>query len=112
MLDYIGTPQGKAVITMFCITIVFGTIFWYPMTKVNLRDKVVNFYWAGFWAFLAIITATSGAQATLMLAGVETKAFADMLLYALTFTFVLFVMFAWAHLVVYGAGKLKKVIKT
>lgn len=106
MIEHILTPQNLSVGVMFVITIIFGTIFWWPATRFPRKNKLVNFYWVGFWAFLASIAAMSGAQATLMLAGQNVDSTANALLNALTITFVIFVVFAWFRLVLLGAGKL------
>ena len=106
MFEQILTPQVMSVSVMFVITIVFGTVFWWPVTRFPRKDGLLNFYWVGFWAFLAMITAMSGAQATLKLAGQNVDTTANALLNALTITFVVFVVFAWFRLVLLGAGKM------
>ncbi|WP_026147668.1 hypothetical protein [Robiginitomaculum antarcticum] len=106
MIEQLFHPQVLAPGIMFLITIVFGAIFWWPAMRFPRKNKLVNFYWVGFWAFLAAIAAMSGAQATLMLAGVNVDSTANALLNALTLTFVIFVVFAWFRLALLGAGKL------
>jgi len=106
MIEQLLTPQNMSVGVMFAITILFGTVFWWPVTRFPRKDGLLNFYWVGFWAFLGMITAMSGAQATLMLAGHDVDSTANALLNALTITFVIFVVFAWFRLVLMGAGKM------
>ncbi len=106
MFEQILTPQVMSVSVMFVITVVFGMVFWWPVTRFPRKDGLFNFYWVGFWAFLAMITAMSGAQATLKLAGQNVDTTANALLNALTITFVVFVVFAWFRLVLLGAGKM------
>ncbi len=100
------TPQLTASLIMFAITIIVASAFCWPMTRFPRKSKLVNFYWAGFWSFLAIISAVAGAQSTLLILGQDVSRFASAILGALVITFVLFVVFAWARLVLKGAQHL------
>ncbi len=83
---------------MFAITVFFVTIFFVPATIFQRTNKLVNFYWVGFWLFLGLITSIAGAQNTLMLLGYDSDALAESLLFAATVCFVFFVVFAWFRL--------------
>lgn len=100
------SPQLIAALIMFSITIVIAAAFCWPMTRFPRKNKLTNFYWAGFWSFLAMITAVAGAQSTLIIMGRDVSRFGTAILGALTITFVLFVVFAWARLVLKGAHHL------
>jgi len=62
------------------------------------KNKIVNFYWAGFWAFLMMISAVAGAMNTLMLLDIPAEQTATIYLSILTMCFVIFVMFGWFRL--------------
>ena len=83
---------------MFFITIGFTSLFFVPVTKFQRKDELVNFYWIGFWLFLALISAIAGAANTLLLLKYDSMAFTDAVLMGVTASFVFFVMFAWARL--------------
>ena len=100
------SPHIIAGLVMFALTVIFASIFCWPMTRFPRKNAVENFYWAGFWAFLAMITAVAGAQSTLMILGQDVTRFGGAILGALTITFVMFVVFAWARLVLKGAHSL------
>lgn len=100
------TPQLMAAFVMFIITVAAASMFWWPMTRFPRKSPLVNFYWAGFWTFLAMIAALSGAQATLTIMGQDVSRFSAAVLGALTLTFVIFVMFAWARLALKGVQTL------
>jgi len=84
---------------MFFITIGFTSLFFVPVTKFQREDDLVNFYWIGFWSFLALISSVAGAANTLLLLKYNTMAFSDAALMGITASFMFFVMFAWARLI-------------
>lgn len=96
------SPQLMAALIMFFITVLVTSAFWWPMTRFPRKNALINFYWAGFWTFLALITALAGAQSTLTIMGQDVSHFSAAILGALTLTFVIFVMFAWARLALKG----------
>jgi len=83
---------------MFSITVFVVTLFFVPPTIFKRSNKLINFYWMGFWLFLASITSIAGAQNTLMLLDYNADAFANAALYSVTTCFVFFVCFAWFRL--------------
>lgn len=100
------SPQIMAALTMFMITAAAASAFIWPIVKFPNKDRVINFYWSGFWIFLAMITAFAGAQSTLTLLGQDVTHFSAAVLFAMTLTFVIFVIFGWARLVIKGAQHL------
>ncbi|MEM9601183.1 MAG: hypothetical protein AAF926_09180 [Pseudomonadota bacterium] len=82
---------------MFSITVSFVSLCFLPAT-FERRSKLVNFYWVGFWLFLGLIAAISGATQTVLLAGMDADFLALRLQTAATLCFVIFVMFAWLRL--------------
>ncbi len=87
-----------APVIMFLITVVFASLFFIPMVYWPRKNKLVNFYWAGVWVFLAIITGLSGGNNTLLLAGLDTMLIGQSMLAGVIAAFVLFVMFGWFRL--------------
>lgn len=83
---------------MFFITIGFAALFFFPTTKFPQKNKLVNFYWSGFWIYLAMIASFAGAANTLMILKFDTMEFADAVLAGVSASFVFFVMFAWVRL--------------
>ena len=105
--DTMSGPLIAAII-MFAITVAVTSAFLFPAFKFSQRCKVVNFYWVGFWAFLCWITALSGAQAILIILGLNVQRFAGATLTGISAAFVVFVMFAWARLTLRGVTTLAK----
>jgi len=83
---------------MFIITVIVTSLFFMPVTRFPMKNKLVNFYWCGFWVFLSIITAISGGGNTLMLARIDAYSLSTGMLTGVMVSFVLFVMFAWFRL--------------
>lgn len=92
------TGQLIAMMIMFMITVGFASLLFLPVTCFSRKSKVLNFYWCGFWIFLAVITGTAGASSSLMLLGMENQAFSDSVLTGIILLFVLFVVVGWFHL--------------
>ena len=96
---------------MFAITVGVATLFPVPITKFPAKNELINFYWAGFWVFLVIITSIAGGVNTLMIMDFNTHAFANALLAATIVCFVCFVTFGWFRLTILalmtGAKKIK-----
>ncbi len=95
---------------MFTVTFVVATLMFLPMTCFDFKKKsaLVNFYWCGFWIFLASIAALAGGKNTLMLAGLNADEFANATLMGTNAAFVFFVVFAWFRLA--GAAATRLVI--
>ncbi|NNC37803.1 MAG: hypothetical protein HKO02_10135 [Hyphomonadaceae bacterium] len=91
---------------MFTVTVLATAAFWFPAIKFSQRCKVVSFYWVGFWAFMCWIAALSGAQAILIILGLDVQRFAGAVLTGISASFVIFVMFAWARLTLRGVNSL------
>lgn len=83
---------------MFGITITVTSVLCMPIFAFPLKNKIVNFYWAGFWAFLMMISAVAGAMNTLMLLNIPAEQTATIYLSVLTMCFVIFVVFGWFRL--------------
>ncbi len=96
-----GQYIGAAI--LFFTTVGFTALLCLPAVKFRQKNQLVRFYWTGFWAFLAILMALSGAQTVLSILGQDVDRFASALLYGVTAAFVVFVMFAWARLALKGA---------
>lgn len=82
---------------MFAITVGFVSLCFLPAT-FERQSKLINFYWVGFWLFLGLIAAISGATQTVLLAGVDASFLSARLQTAASLCFVIFVMFAWVRL--------------
>ncbi len=96
---------------MFFITAGVAALFWLPAIKIVQRCTLVNFYWMGFWGFLGGIAALSGAQSVLVILGQDIERVANALLMGLSAAFVVFVMFGWGRLSLYGATRVLQKIK-
>lgn len=83
---------------MFLITVGVVSLFIVPVTAFPMKNKLVNFYWAGFWLFLALIAAISGGSNTLMLLRVDAMDTSMNMLAGILASFVLFVVFGWFRL--------------
>jgi len=100
---------------MFGITAGITSVLCMPILALRLKNRVVNFYWAGFWVFLMMISAISGSMNTLLILDVPVESTANLYLSVLILCFVIFVMFGWlrlsakaiAHGVTRGWNKLK-----
>ena len=100
---------------MFSITIIVTSVLCMPIFAFPLKNKIINFYWAGVWIFLMLISAVAGAMNTLMILDIPAEQTATIYLAILTLCFVIFVMFGWfrlsakaiAHGITRGLKKLK-----
>ena len=90
--------QYLPAIIMFSITAVMVSLFCIPVTAFPKKNKLINFYWIGFWAFLAIIASIAGAMNTLMLMGYNSEPAANAVLAGVNVSFIFFVVFAWFRL--------------
>ncbi|MEE9273086.1 MAG: hypothetical protein V3U57_07470 [Robiginitomaculum sp.] len=105
--------QYLAAIIMFFLTISFTAMFFLPPLKIKLRSALVNFYWVGVWLFLGGITAMAGSQAVLNIMGLNINTISNAVIFGISTSFVLFVMFAWGRLTLKGlamvSGKKNKI---
>jgi len=83
---------------MFAYTVLTVTLFFIPITRFPRKNKLINFYWVGFWAFLVTIAAIAGADNTLKIVGYDASKTSKVLLASISVSFVFFVMFAWFRL--------------
>ncbi len=90
--------QYLPVMIMFAYTVFTATLFFIPITRFPRKNKLINFYWVGFWAFLVTIAAIAGADNTLKLIGYDVSKTSKVMLGAISASFVFFVMFAWFRL--------------
>ncbi len=102
--------QYIAATILLFTTIGFTALLCLPALKFRQKNQLLNFYWTGFWGFLAIIMAFSGAQTILSALGHDVDRAASAILQGITAAFVIFVMFAWARLALKGASHV--VVKT
>jgi len=101
---------------MFGITIAVATLFFVPITVFPQKNQLINFYWAGFWGFLASIAALSGGSNTLLLMNYDASTVASAITLPTVICFVVFIMFAWFRLsakalaagITYGLQKIKR----
>ena len=105
--------QYLPAIIMFSITIIVVSLFCIPVTAFPKKNKLVNFYWIGFWVFLAIIASIAGGMNTLLIMGYNSETAANALLAGVNTSFICFVVFAWFRLsakafIVGAAAGLKK----
>lgn len=82
---------------MGAITVIFVAAFLFPAT-FDRKSKLLNFYWVGFWIFLALIAGIAGSAQTAILAGFNPTFLIDNLQPASVVCFVVFVMFGWVRL--------------
>lgn len=94
--------QYTAATIMFFITVGFAALFWLPALKFKHKNPLLRFYWKGFWAFLSGITALAGIQSVLIILGFDVQKITSALLFGVTASFVVFVMFAWGRLTIKG----------
>lgn len=92
------TAQVIAVTIMFAITVIFASLMFVPVTCFARKSPTFNFYWAGFWGFLAVIAAVAGANSTLMILGESDPVFANQIFTLLIGLYVAFVVVGWFHL--------------
>ena len=86
------------VLIMFLYTVLSAALFFIPITKFPRKNKLLNFYWVGFWAFLVIIAAIAGSSSTLKMIGYDASQSSKLMLAGISASFVFFVMFAWFRL--------------
>jgi hypothetical protein len=82
---------------MLIITLCFAGLFLLP-TLFKMSSAMVNFYWTGFWVFLALIATVAGLEQTLLLAGLDMRWATQAVLNGVSLAFVAFVVFAWFRL--------------
>ena len=92
------TGQLIAVAIMFTVTVIFASLMFVPVTCFSRKSKVVNFYWCGFWSFLALIAAVAGANSTLTILGESDPLIAQRIFPLLIGLYVSFVVVGWFHL--------------
>jgi len=90
--------QVMPAIIMFFITIAACMLFLLP-NKIKFGSELVQFYWRGFWVFLALISLVAGGAETLRLLGYDVEMLSIRALAGIMTSFVLFVGFAWFRLV-------------
>lgn len=83
---------------MFAITAAVTSLLCMPIFGFPLKNKLVNFYWAGFWIFLMMISSVAGAMNTLLILDVPAEEIANIYLSILTLCFIIFVVFGWFRL--------------
>ena len=86
------------VLIMFFCTVIIAALFFIPITKFPRKNKLLNFYWVGFWIFLVIIAAVAGSSSTLNIIGYDSSQSSKLILAGISASFVFFVMFAWFRL--------------
>lgn len=92
------TGQIIAVTIMFMATVVFSALFFIPVTHFKRKTPLMNFYWSGFWVFLALITSFAGGGSTLMLLGENALTVSDAFVTLLMAGFIAFVVLGWMHI--------------
>ena len=90
--------QYLPAIIMFSITAVIVSFFCIPVTAFPKKNKLINFYWIGFWSFLVFIASIAGAMNTLALMGYDAEPAATAILAGINASFISFVVFAWFRL--------------
>jgi len=94
--------QYIAATIMFFITVGFAALFWLPVLRFKQKNPLLRFYWKGFWAFLSGLSALAGLQSVLIILGFDVQKITTALLFGVTASFVVFVMFAWGRLTLKG----------
>lgn len=94
--------QYIAATIMFFITVGFTALFWLPVLRFKQKSALLRFYWKGFWSFLSGLTALAGIQSVLIILGFDVQKIFTALLFGVTASFVVFVMFAWGRLTLKG----------
>ena len=72
-------------------------VFLLPML-VKYESKMISFYWKGFWRFLVLIAFIAGGSTALSLGGVPVDPVANIVLTAIVYVYVGFVVLAWFHI--------------
>ena len=90
--------QYAPAIIMFVITAAVTSLLCMPILGFPMKNKVVNFYWAGFWVFLMLISSVAGSMNTLIILDVDAEQTANVYLSILTLCFIIFVVFGWFRL--------------
>jgi len=83
---------------MFFITVGFTALFLVPAVHFPQKNSLINFYWSGFWIYLALISCIAGSSNTLLILRYDASSFATPALVGVSASFVVFVMFAWVRL--------------
>ena len=92
------TGQIIAVTIMFMATVAVASLFFIPVTCFKRKTRLANFYWSGFWVFLALITSFAGGGSTLMLLGENSLTVSDAYTTLILAAFIVFVVLGWLHL--------------
>ena len=90
--------QLIAVSIMFLVTVMVTTLLCLPITAFKQKSRIINFYWTGFWTFLAVIAGAAGGSSSLMILGLEDQAVSNKVFSALITAYVTFVVVGWFHL--------------
>ncbi len=89
--------QWAPTLIMLVITFVAIGVLLLP-TLVKYESKVVNFYWAGFWRFLALIAFVAGGSTALSLMDIPVDPVSNIILTGILYIYVAFVVLAWFHI--------------
>lgn len=89
--------QWAPTLIMLTITFVAMGILLLP-TLVKYDSKLVNFYWKGFWRFLALIAFIAGGATALSLKGIPVDPVSNIILTGVMYVYIAFVVLAWFHL--------------
>ncbi len=92
---------------MFAATALFTALFIMPILRLRLKNDLTQFYWSGFWIFLALISAFAGGEQILKLAGIDVEKASMFYLAGLSAAYITFVVFAWFRLMwvtIWGVG--------
>lgn len=92
------TGQIIAVTIMFMATVAVASLFFIPVTCFKRKTPLMNFYWSGFWVFLALLTSFAGGGCTLMLLGENSIAVSDAYVTLIMAALVVFVVLGWLHI--------------
>lgn len=92
------TEQIIAVTIMFTATVAVTSLFFIPVTCFKRKTPLLNFYWSGFWMFLALITSFAGGGSTLMLLGENSLSVSDAYTTLILAAFIVFVVLGWLHM--------------
>lgn len=96
--------QLAPMLIMLAITLLAAGLLLLP-TRIKYEPKVINFYWSGFWKFLALIALIAGGSNALILIGVEVDPASNMVLTGIMYAYIAFVVIGWFHIC--GAAFLK-----
>jgi len=90
--------QYAPALIMLVITLIVAGAFLLPLF-FRKGGELLQFYWKGFWMFLALIAFVAGGSQVLVLLGMQVEPYDLAILTGILSAYIFFVVFAWFRLV-------------